>query len=297
MKPMISLVGEQPAPNLLPIDHFQPKQVVLIHTSLPQSRVRAERLAKVIERRQIPVALWQTDAYGVEQIESGLRQCIHKRQLPGHELVFNLTGGTKPMALAAYEVARQLSAEAFYYQTEGNQSLIHPYRFEKGQLISEQPYSITGNLTLDDFLRAYVGDYTSSSPRDDFERMVIEVLRNSGLADFEILPSVYLKELSGNVEVDALARQGNHLAAFEIKRTATKKGIDQLNGITDQRTLGTYTHKILVSATPLEGNNEELARAYKIHVIVLESGKSEALSETDKQQLIESVRNEFGPKR
>jgi hypothetical protein len=296
---MISLVGEQPAPNLLPIGYFQPTRVALVHTSLPQSQVRAKRLAGLIEgKRKIRTELWQTDAYRVEQIRDDLKRIIDERQLLGHELVFNLTGGTKPMALAAYETARMFAAKAFYYQTEDNQSLIHPYRFdEDGQLIAEQPLQITETLTLDDFLRVYVGDYESNPPKEDFERMVVEALRNSDLADFEILPSVHLKELSGNVEVDALARQGNRLAAFEIKRTAAKRGIDQLNGVTDQRTLGTYTRKILVSATPLEGNNQELAQAYRIRVVVLESGKSGALSETDRRTLIESVRDELEPKR
>jgi len=102
------------------------------------------------------------------------------------------------------------------------------------------------------------------------------------------MPSVRLKKLAGNVEVDLLARNGNQIAAFEIKRQG-KKGIDQLNGVTDQRTLGTYTRKILISATPLESNNLELANAYRIRVVTLASAQSGALSQADEDELVRAV--------
>ena len=295
MTTMILLVGEQPAPNLLPLRHYNPTQVALVYTSLTQTR--AERLAAVIGRKaQQPMC--KTDAFRVADIQTALETYIQGQGWAGDELLFNLTGGTKTMALAAYEVARRMEAAAFYYQTEANQSLIHPYRFKQGKLIADDPVPITETLTLDDYLKLYVGSYTPNLlPKDPFEEMVYQVLSKSGLPDFEVMPSMHMIGLSGNVEVDMLARRGNQVAVFEIKRQAGKKGIDQLNGVTDQRTLGTYTRKILVSAAPLEPNNLELAKAYRIKVVTLPSGLGTALTDGDVQQLVRAVGESLEPKR
>jgi hypothetical protein len=70
-----------------------------------------------------------------------------------------------------------------------------------------------------------------------------------------------------------------------------------LNGVTDQRTLGTYTRKILISATLLDSNNLELANAYKIKVVTLPSAQRGALTEADKQTLVENVKTALESKK
>ena len=90
-------------------------------------------------------------------------------------------------------------------------------------------------------------------------------------------------------------RPGLHqVAVLEAKRKAGKEGIDQLNGVTDQRTLGTYTRKLLVSATPLDDNNLALAAAHRIDVVVLESGRESALSAADRAKLIDVITGMLG---
>lgn len=292
---MILLVGEQPAPNLLPLRHYDPSRVMLVHTDLTQKR--AERLAAVIGTSVVQ-PLCKTGAFRIDEIEAALQKYLQEHGLASDELIFNLTGGTKTMALAAYEMARQRGARAFYYQTEDNQSIIHPFRFEQGHLIADEPVPILQTLTLDDYLKLYVGSYTLSQlPKDPFEAMVYEALQDSGFPDFEIMPAAFLTGLSGHVEVDMLVRLGNQVAALEVKQSPSKKAIDQLNGVTDQRTLGTYTRKILVSATPLDENNSELAVAYRIQVVVLESGKSGQLSPADSDKLVHAVRRALEPRR
>ena len=289
MSVMILLVGEQPAPNLLPFRHYDPQAVALVHTSLQQSRTKADRLARLIGPRVIK-PLCETDAYRIQLIQENLEAYINEQGWNGPDLIFNLTGGTKTMALAAYETARRMGATAFYYQTEDNQSLIHPYRFEQGNLVTGEPVRVAQTLTLDGYLRLYVGDYAPSIlPKDSLEEAVYSALSQVRLPDFEAMPATHLKELSGNVEVDVLARYGNQVAVFEVKRKAGKDGIDQLNSVTDQRTLGTYTHKFLVSARPLEENNVDLAKAYRIKVVVLESGQGGSLSVEDAERLVTTV--------
>ncbi len=298
MAVLILLVGEQPAPNLLPLSYYKPEQIVLVHTSLALSRTRAGRLAAVIEGKRIAVErpFCETGAYQVAEIRNALKQYIEGRKWVGTELIFNLTGGTKTMVLAAYEVARQMGAAAFYYQTEDNQSLIHSYQFEQGSLAVGAPVPITETLTLDDYLKLYVGRYDDNEPPEEpLERLVIQALRVA-LPEYELKAHVFLQELAGNVEVDLLARHGNQIAVFEIKQTAKKDAIDQLVGVTGQRTLGTYARRILISATPVNENNLDLAQAHGVRVVVLESGKSGQLSEADKEKLVNEVKNALMPK-
>lgn len=296
MTTMILLVGEQPAPNLLPLRHYDPQQVALVHTALPASRSKADRLAALIGPCVVR-PLCETDAFRVDLIRQKLETYLRDQGWQNTDLVFNLTGGTKTMALAAYEVARRLGAAAFYYQTEANQSLIHPYRFEEGNLLVGEPVRVIQTLTLDDYLRLYVGDYVPSMlPKDGFEEAVYAALKQVDLPNFEVMPATHLKELSGNVEVDVLARYGNQVAVFEVKRKAGKDGIDQLNGVTDQRTLGTYTHRFLVSVRPLDENNANLAEAYHIKVVVLESGQGGTLSAADAERLVATVVDALKPK-
>lgn len=294
MSVMILLVGEQPAPNLLPLRHYDPSRVVLVHTSFPLSQLRGRRLAGLIGDA-VEHPLCEVDAYRIEAIRQVLGAYLQERGWSGNELIFNLTGGTKTMSLAAYEVAREMSASAFYYQSEDRQSLIHHYRFDRGALIAEEPLAIAETLALDDYLKLYVGRYTPSDlPKQPFEAAVYQALKTSGVTGLEVMPAVFLTELGGNVEVDMLVRHGNQVAVLEAKRKAGKEGIDQLNGVTDQRTLGTYTRKLLVSATPLDDNNLALAAAHRIDVVVLESGRESALSAADRAKLIDVITGMLG---
>ena len=293
---LVSLIGEQPAPNVLPLRHYKPDEVVLIHTA--RTEALANRIANVIEDEfsvQRPFCV--TDPYLVKEIQSSLVEYLHQYGLWDKELVFNLTGGTKTMVYAALEIARQVKAQAFYYQTENNQSLVHPYYFKDGSLIANPPFSIDKRLSLDDYLRLYIGEYASEASDNDLEKAIFQVLAAHQSSNFEYLPTVRLKGLSGNVEVDAVIRYDNQIAALEIKRTAKKSSMDQLNGVTDQRTLGTYTRKILISATPLDENNIELAKAYRIQTIILESGLDGQLSEEDAVFLWEEIVKSMAPRR
>jgi hypothetical protein len=292
-KVMISLVGEQPAPNVLPLRYFVPGQVALVHTDRTQKF--ASRIAKVTGGK-IVQPFCKTEAYHVDLIRAELHAYIEKHHWSGSNLIFNLTGGTKTMEFAALEVARELRAQAFYYQTENNQSLIHPYRFNGYDLVCETPIPFEANLKLDEFLRLYIEHYEMGGFQDDFERKVAEVMRELG-PNYETLFNLRLTGVGPNVEIDWVVRFGNTFAVGEIKLHATKKaGIDQLNGVTDQRTLGTYTKKFLISADELHPNDFELAQAYRIKVIILPSGRKEKLSDDDVEVLIKAIKVEMEPK-
>lgn len=297
MRIMISLVGEQPLPNVLPLRHYAPVRVLLVHTE--RTRKLATRIGDVIRdsRDSIHVEepFCETDPYLVNDTKAKLAAYLARRGFEGEELIFNLTGGTKTMGYAALELARQYKARAFYYQTEDNQSLIHPYRFENETMIVEAPVPIEETLLLNDHLRLYVGSVEPTCKFNDvFEKTVYEALKAAETPQFEVMPPVRLSGVNSTVEVDGIVRLGNQIAVLEIKRKAGKRSIDQLNSATHPLMLGTYTRKVLVSSVPLEGNNPDLAEAYRIHTIVLQSGGGEDLSLADKEGLVREVKSVFG---
>jgi len=297
---MFSLVGEQPAPNVLPLRHFRPDKIALVHTDLTADL--ANRIAGVINAEfEVIRPFCKTEPYLVNKIRTELTDYITTR-IGDADLIFNLTGGTKTMEYAALEVARQLKAQAFYYQTEGNQNLIHPYHFNTaGELVCETPKEAKTTLSIHEFLSLYVKEYCPAEERELtgklFERNVLAVLTELG-SDYEILPNQRLIGFSSNVEVDWILSFRNTFAVGEVKLRGSKtRGIDQLNTATEQRMLGTYTKKFLITADSLHENDLDLAHVCRISTIVLPSGRQSSLSDTDRDKLIQTIRTVMEPKR
>lgn len=292
---IVSLIGEQPIPILLPLRHLKPAAAVLVHTDL--TKEVAERLKQLFQN-SMELYLLSTDPYDIGQIQQDLRGFIQQIQQKGvspKTIMFNLTGGTKPMMIAAYEIAREFCAPFLYLQSEGQKSLLYRYRFEKEGIRYEGREEIpSGVITIDDYLRAHVGRYQVTGPAEGlggkFEEAIKEALK--GKVD-EVLVGVTLK---GALEVDLVVRCGNQIGVIAAKtgnRAMEKIGLDQLSAACEQRYLGTYTRKILVvnRAWPAKYNLRELADVWKITVIHLTSftNSSPSLSPDDQRLLVETV--------
>ena len=286
---LILLVGEQPAPNLLPTRHLQPDIVVLVHTD--HTKDIAKRLEDLLPKG-CPCLLCNVDPYDLPRIQRTLQDFL-EQNLAGYRLLFNLTGGTKQMALAAFQVAYQRSAPFVYFQTEGGRSLLYHYQFtDQGGVRLEKREELPAIITLDDYLRAQVGNYTTDQPRNEFEEQVYRTLCE--IPDLEILTSVRPQGLEA-LEVDFVIRLGNQVGVIEAKTKGAKSGIDQIQAVAEQRYLGTYVAKFLVSAKPVDRNNKNLARAYNIEVIELTSySETSVLSTEDRQTLTRSIRARLG---
>ena len=284
MKPktaLILLVGEQPLPNLLPTRHINPEMVVLVHTE--RTKEIAERLKDLLSGRKLLCC--PVEPYDLLKIEQTLQDFLSQQIAASeYQLLFNLTGGTKPMSLAAFQVASRHKAPFVYFQTEGGRSLLYCYQFtDQGEVKLEKQEEISQTITLDDYLRAQVGSYTIGSPRNDFEEQVYQALR--AISDMEILTSVRPQGLEA-LEVDFVIRLGNQVGVIEAKTKGAKSGIDQIQAVAEQRYLGTYVAKFLVSGKQVDRNNKNLAQAYKIEVIELPSYTGIGrLNEGDQQAL------------
>jgi hypothetical protein len=277
---LILLVGEQPLPNLLPTRHINPELVVLVHTD--RTKGIAERLKGLLSAEKL---LCEVEPYHLSKIERTLHDFLSQHVAESkHQLLFNLTGGTKPMSLAAFQVASRHKAPFVYFQTEGGRSLLYRYQFtDQGEVKLEKQEELSQTITLDDYLRAQVGSYTKGSPRNDFEEQVYQALR--AISDMETLTSVRPQGLEA-LEVDFVIRLGNQVGVIEAKTKGAKSGIDQIQAVAEQRYLGTYVAKFLVSGKQVDRNNKNLAQAYKIEVIELPSYTGIGrLNEGDQQAL------------
>lgn len=301
MTVMILLMGEQPAANLLPARRHQPEAVVVVHSDKTQRQ--AVRLEKVLSGME--VVRLKVDPYRIESITADIHDRIVDGGWPASDLLFNLTGGTKAMSLAAYDVAQHLGVPFLYFQTEGSLSRIYQYSFDAGhhpQLTAID--DIPETLSLDNYLGLYLDDYEATQQWEPikssdsgalFEKVVGDALVEAG---FEVLRNLYPKR-EGAVEIDLVFRFGNQIGIIEAKLSAGKRAIDQLVAVGSQGYLGTYVARFVVSGKPMERNNLNLAEAHRVRPIVLSgfSDEQKVLDAEDKQVLIEAIRDQMTPRR
>ncbi len=288
---LVSLIGEQPTPNLLPIYVLKPSHVLLLTTAQTQSV--SERLREVLKKRDVHVNTLQVQPYDVERNAEFTRQALDKLK-PIESIWFNITSGTKPMMLAILQVAREIqSSELCYYRTERSQGILYAYRSSTLQTTRVEPVEET--IPLDDYLRSYLGDYNVTGPSlgkgGIFEQAVYQALEP------------YVDELllglkkGGALDIDLIIRCGNQVGIAEIKtgrKARTKEGIDQLTTAGAREYLGTYIKKFLIvdSSWDVLTNLKELTKAHGIGLVELPSyGSQGGISETDKEKLVQAVRS------
>lgn len=120
----ITLLGKELLPLYYPVKQYKPEIVYIIGTK--QNKEQTKRLVGLLTQKQegvlaeeIPhlkkVSFIETDAY---DFEATYRACmkIHENHsdLSSDSFMYNLTGGTKIMALAAFAVASDMGSKAIY---------------------------------------------------------------------------------------------------------------------------------------------------------------------------------------
>jgi hypothetical protein len=145
-KTHLILVSAQPIPNLTPIldDCLRPKKVIMLVSDDMQERSIA--LENIYKPRGIAVDRHRIqDPWNAEQISDQVLDIL--AQYPNGDIALNATGGTKLMAIAAYEAFRSCNYPIFY---------IHP---EQDLLIwlspKQRDINLDQRITLKDYLMAY----------------------------------------------------------------------------------------------------------------------------------------------
>jgi len=266
---LVTLVGEQRMPVLLPIRALHPNQALFVCSD--HTREAAQRVAALVPETTVEMLLLQ-DAYALEAIREALAV-----RLAGHEpFLLNLTGGTKPMTLAAFAVATAHDAPFVYLSTEGPhrslRSRLDRYTLHGGVPVLAESLALPSLITLNDYLRAHYAGYSVEGPSDTaggpLEEAVAAAL--TGWAD-EVLVGVRPQGLNEQVEIDVLVRAGNQVAVMEVKTAGLsgKDAVDQLTTAAAREFSGTYASRFVVVAQPIDARYKALARALNVRVIEL----------------------------
>jgi hypothetical protein len=250
---LLSLVGEQPIPVLLVARALKPQQHLLCYTHTTE-RVAAN-LASMLPGSEMQAI----EPYDLSKAHSQIASLVT------NETILNLTGGTKPMAMAAYEAARSSRLPVVYLQSEGATTLLYRYGFKDGQPHLSQRQELPALITINDYLGAHgLQPLAYKGPQNPQEAGLRRWLEKQ--VDECITNAVF-----GSFEIDFILRRGNQVAVMEAKMKAknTREGIDQLNTIAGRDYLGAYTGKIHVVSRPFGPQLSRLAEARHIHIVVV----------------------------
>lgn len=129
-------------PNLLPVLMFKPKKIVLFET--PEETFSAENLYNLFLSKNISVErVKNLNAYDFE----GIKKVISDKVKNENDACLNITGGTKLMALAAYEAFISQKKEIIYCDTEHKNIIFLSPDIKK--------INLNANLTIEDYLNSY----------------------------------------------------------------------------------------------------------------------------------------------
>lgn len=296
---LVQLIGSQPLPNVLTALYLKPSSMLLVYT--PQTDAVRRRIESVIG----PCQLICCDAYDIEGLVKQLQDVIvHYSE---SELVFNLTGGTKAMVLAANQVALQQNAQIVYLESERSQSVLYEYRYDDQlNLRLQSRIELPALISIDQFLNAHLGQgqWQETGPSKDiggrFEQAVANALR-AKLPQAEVKQGIrFLGRPDGTyaqADLDIVVRCENQFARIECKsqgRTTTLDALKQLNIWTEL--LGTYTYKFIAMSGSPNKDHQEVYEVTRTKVIELPSfnNNSRSLSEEDQEKLAEEIAKALG---
>lgn len=151
---LLSLVSEQPIPNIIISLQLKPEKTILVSTR--EQKEVAKRIKAVLENNGLKVLIHSSfaDAYNFSSAKDLYREVIKNYKID----VLNLTGGTKIMSLAAYEVFSEENVEIVYCDTLHRKVL---------SLTKDDSWDFTVNINIRDYLKAY--GYKTEEARNNIE--------------------------------------------------------------------------------------------------------------------------------
>ena len=149
------LVSEQPVPNITPTldNRFKPTKVVLLVSQSMKSN--AQNLIKVYQNNQIKCELLSiANAYNLTEIMDTIEHYLDSHA--NESIVLNITGGTKPMAIAAQEVFTLYGKDIFYINIKTDE-LMFLSRLTRGDDSKHKVahYQLDDQIGIQDYLTAY----------------------------------------------------------------------------------------------------------------------------------------------
>jgi len=287
---MIALVGGQPLPNLLPVRHYKPDNLILIYTQF--TKPVYERLKMTVQPDTV-VDGFETNPYNIVNIMRDITTFLGTSGSENGLLIFNLTGGTKAMALAAYQVAQQQSAHLLYLESEGKQSRVYQYQWHQGMLQIAADELLPACITLKDFFNIHLGPkvWQEEGPNRQ-EGGPFEIALAEALRPHMDETMIGIKAMMGQIDIDVAVRAGNQFGIIEAKAGENGKKLDGIKQLsTASRHLGTYTQQFYAVTVNPSHSHEAIVAASRIRVISLPDYNAETntLPSSDSERLVAEV--------
>ena len=119
MKVLLCLLSDQHVPNLLSVHHYLPDRLILVESTAMQRKKAAFNFLRALRAGGLD---YETEErYSAPPLEdvndlSVIRNCLKQEyaRYPSDEWIANVTGGMKPMSIAAYEFFKALGARVIY---------------------------------------------------------------------------------------------------------------------------------------------------------------------------------------
>lgn len=146
-----ALVSDQPMATLAPL--LDPalgcQRAILIHGAFRSDNARW--LSRVLERHGVETRLeGLTDAFDLESLRTELALA-----LPSDEpILVNISGGSKPMSIAAFEVAGRLGHQPCYVRGQDDHLVWMPATPDTPPTDLPAPHPVADRLTIRDYLAA-----------------------------------------------------------------------------------------------------------------------------------------------
>lgn len=147
---LVCLVSRQAMANVIPFLMYKPSNVFLLSTE--QEKECAIHLQSFFTKKKSKVYLYNDiDAYDSKNLIKRLDEIFNKYS--DNDITLNITGGTKIMALTAYEYFKEKQKSIFYCNT-GSLEILNLFPQKKSE-----PINI--NISIEDYLAAYGYEITN----------------------------------------------------------------------------------------------------------------------------------------
>lgn len=206
----VCLVSDQATPNLIPLldPDFRPAAVVFVISDNMRERGRA--LAEVVRPLGVRISeMTVADPWNLQQLEDEFLGLLAEREQD--DIAVNISGGTKPMAIAAQNVFAENGRPVFF---------VHPHR-DHVVLVGDKrpPYPLHNPLRIGQYLTAHGYTMTAAERKARLtraDRLLTETLIHEharfgqalGYVNFLAGSAQHRKDLASDV-IDARLGDGN----------------------------------------------------------------------------------------
>ncbi len=302
---LLTLLGEQPIPNLLPLWQY-PEFSAVQFVVTPRTRPLAEALIAFIRQDHTLSHLQvidplEVEAYDLTQTRMRLSQALVSHIHAGLPVTLNLTGGTKLMSLAALQAAYGLAAPLLYVSSETGEMI-----FYSSDGVETRRENISVHISVEQYLHAHgieSSEVQNFNPEtaanaarppkegDWLEEAVYQAAIQSGQFD-DVRKNLYIRRRGRDDavinELDVVVTRNGLLGVCSCKagRKLSNDDLYELEALSSREKFGIYCGKVFVcAASEIPEGLKQRASADKIRLAFGDHVAQKAIN-----QLLESLK-------